>query len=528
MIYRFGEFSIDTSLYELSCGDQVLRVEPLTFDLMVYLIEHRRRVVTRDELLDQLWPGKVVTDSALAARMKDARQAIGDSGERQQLIRTVRGRGYQFVAELDATIETPTDEIFDHIHAGDLLQLPSIPSVAVMPLDNLSGNPDDAYFSDGITDAIRHGLTRYRELFVMGRSSSFSLQQTPIDARQIGRKLGVKYLVQGSLRRHDNDLTITVELLDTLSARNLWSNSYHCKLREFFALEDEIVRTLVILLARRIENTAYREMQGRVPNDLDAWEWVLRGNRSFERGNSDDLVKAEERYRHAVALDPDISSAYTGLSNVLIFASWGQPSDQYRKMVQRSLAYGQKAVALDDQDSRAHYAVGHAYICLGEHDMAEFHADQALALNPAEYHNLCFKGYLLACTGRHEESESFFSQSIRRNPLSPKSCYCGVGLSRYLASRYDDATPMLNRLSGFSYVQHKLTGLAAAHAQLGNEGRAIEVLRKYYTRLDPALTAELGNEITRWQAHMSNLYSFLKPDDLEHLLEGLRKAGLSV
>lgn len=526
MIYRFDEFSINTGLYELSRQDQPLPLEPLAFDLLVYLIQHRDRVVARDELLDKLWPGKVVTDAALAARMKDTRKAIGDSGQRQQFIKTIHGRGYQFVAEIESPEPTESISIFEQIDSGQRLEFPAIPSIAVLPFANETLDPEDEYLSNGVTDAIRYGLTRFRELFVMGRSSSVGFRNTTVELTQIGRLLGVRYLVLGAVRRQDRQLGITVELVDALTGQNTWSGSYHRPMQEFFEIEDEIIRTVVAALVHQVENFAFREIQGRAPENLEAWEWVLRGNRVFELGEKEDLLQARQMYERALELEPNNSAAYTGLSNVTLYLVWGNPAEDYRDMVKRSLEYGQRAVALDDQDSRAHYAVGHGYICLAQHDMAEAHVDQALALNPGEYHNLCFKGYMLACTGRHEESQVAFEESIRRNPLSPKSCFCGVGLSDYLASNYADATVMLRRLSGYGYFQHKFSGLAAAHAQLGNEDQANEAVQEYRTQLGPARVSDLEGNSATWREHLSNVYSILQPDDLEHMFEGLRKAGL--
>lgn len=526
MIYQFDEFSINTGLYELSRQDQSLPLEPLAFDLLVYLIQHRDRVVEREELLDSLWSGKVVTDSALAARIKDTRKAIGDSGERQQFIKTVHGRGYQFVAGVE-TPEVESASIFDQIDNGQRLEYPSLPSIAVLPFANETQDPEDEYLSNGVTDALRYGLTRFRELFVMGRSSSVGFRNTDLELTKIGQQMGVRYLVLGAVRRQDRHLGITIELVDTLTGQNTWSGSYHRPIQEFFEIEDEIIRTIVAALVHQVENITFDEIRGRVAENLEAWEWVLRGNRLYELGEKEDLLQAREMYEHALELDPNNSAAYTGLSNVTLHLVWGNPAKDYRDSVKRSLEYGQRAVTLDDQDSRAHYAVGHGYICLAQHDMAEAHVDQALTLNPGEYHNLCFKGYMLACTGHHEESRTAFGESIRRNPLSPKSCFCGVGISDYLASNYADATVMLRRLSGYGYFAHKYCGLAAAHAQLGNEDQATEALQKYRTELDPAVLSHLGDDSDRWRQYISNVYSILQPDDVEHVFEGLSKAGLT-
>jgi len=179
---------------------------------------------------------------------------------------------------------------------------------------------------------------------------------------------------------------------------------------------------------------------------------------------------------------------------------------------------------LDDNDSRAHYAVGHAYFCAGRHELAEFHIEKALALNPGEYDNLCFKGYLLACTGRHDESKTCLTDSMRHNPLAPNSCLCALGMSDYLARRYEGATLMLMRLS--SDPARKFSCLAASFAQLGRDTEARAAAVEFRASMDPKLSSLLGNDRNKWRDHWAKIFSIFTHEDFEHLLEGLRKAGL--
>ena len=218
LIYQFNQFSLDTAQYRLTKAGDSVAVEPLVFDLLVYLLENRERVVSRDELLNTLWEGKVVTDAALAARLKDARKAVGDSGSKQQVIKTLHGRGYQFVAALDEADLARTEA-----EDSTTLPLPEIPSIAVLPFDNLSSDPEQDYFSDGIVEDVITALSHFSELFVIARNSSFSYKGKSIDTRRIARELGVRYLLEGSVRRSEKRIRISGQLVNALEGNQLWA-----------------------------------------------------------------------------------------------------------------------------------------------------------------------------------------------------------------------------------------------------------------------------------------------------------------
>jgi adenylate cyclase len=524
MIYLFEQFTIDTGQYQLSLEGNPVPVEPLVFDLLVYLIKNRERVVGRDELLENLWEGKVVTDSALAARLKDARKVLGDSGDRQEFIKTVHGRGYQFIAPIVNSGKVDPMQTVEKIITGQNLELPAKPSIAVLPLQNESEDIEAGYFSDGVTDGIINGLTRFRDLFVMGRSSSFSFKDKAVDTTEIGRQLGVRYIVQGAVRKLGERVRVSVELVDAETGQNLWSEHYDRELKDVFAVEDEVTQAIVATLVTQVEDAAYHHSKIRASENLEAYEWLLQGNRFTDRGGKEDLFEARRMYQKALALDPDFSAAYTGMSKTYMYEHWGHLAEDYDNAINRSIEFGQKAVELDDKNSRAHYAVGHAYFCNGQHELAEFHIEKALALNPGEYDNLCFKGYLLACTGRHEESRSCLSDSMRHNPLAPNSCLCALGMSDYLAGRYEEATVMLTRLA--SDPPRKFSCLAASYAHLGRDVEARAAAAEFRDLMEPDLVSELKDDYTKWRVYWARVFSIFTPADFERLLEDLRKAGL--
>ena len=406
----------------------------------------------------------------------------------------------------------------------DRLRLPAKPSIAVLPFTNVSGDPEEEYFSDGVTDGIINGLTRFRDLFVMGRSSSFSFRDQAVEVTELGRKLGVQYVVQGTVRKREDRVRITVELVDAATGQNVWAERYDRDLKDIFAVEDEVTTTIVAALALRVEDAAYKRSESRPLENLAAYDWLLRGNRCLERGGKEDLLEAQRMYERAIELDPNYAAAYAGLAKACQYEHWSHFAENHLEAMNRGLEFARKAVALDDMDSRAHYALSHAYFCEGQHELAEFHIEQAVTLNPSEYHNLCQKGWVLACMGKHDESTSCLTDSLRRNPFAPNSCLLALGISDYLARRYQGATVALTRLS--SDFPRKFSFLAASYAQLGRDDEAHAAAAEFQELMGPEPTTLQGGDSERWRDHWFKLFQFMNPEDFEHLLEGLRKAGL--
>src|SRR5438270_1123802 len=210
---RFEDCSLDRDRRELRLGGDIVPVEPKVFDLLRYLIQHRERVVSRDELLDAVWNGRIVSDSALATCINAARVAIGDSGEAQGLIKTLPRRGFRFIGAVREEKASAT-EAHDRLTPAGIFELPAKPSIAVLPFQNLSSDPEQEYFADGIVEDIISGLSRIRWLFVIARNSSFVYKGRAVDAKQVGRELGVRYLLEGSVRRAGDRIRISAQVIE--------------------------------------------------------------------------------------------------------------------------------------------------------------------------------------------------------------------------------------------------------------------------------------------------------------------------
>jgi len=446
MIYRFADCELDTTTFELRCGGAARDVQPQVLELLRYLIENRDRMVTKDELFDEVWSGRIVSESALSSRIKAARQAIGDDGGTQRLIRTVHGRGFRFVAEIensgtadDNISAAPASRTDVDVCPGDR------PSVAVLPFVNMSGDPEQEYFSDGITEDIITALSKYRWFFVTARNSSFSYKIKDVTVRQIAAELGVRYVLEGSVRRADSRVRITCQLIDARNGTHIWGEHYDGDLTDIFALQDEITSSIVSALGPELTSAEQARARTSRPENLAAWDYHLRGMWHTWRYTRADGQKAVENFERAIAVDPELSSAYAGLSLVLslqVLMGW---ITETSAALQRARQTAETALRLDPKDAFPHIVMGRIFTLYGEHENALTELYMARDLNP----NFALTHFGLAFTltwfGRAEEALEHVERAIRQSPNDPVrwSFEMIKGTALWWSGRLNDAVPIL-------------------------------------------------------------------------------------
>jgi TolB-like protein len=267
MQFRFADHVLDVSLRELRRSGKPIAVEPQVFDLLVYLIRNREHVVTKDDLLDSIWGGRIVSESTLTSRINAARAAVGDTGEAQRLIRTLPRKGFRFVG--DVTVPRPAEP-----------SLPAIPrdrpSIAVLPFDNLGGHREQEYFADGIVEEIITSLSRIKWLFVISRNSTFVYKGRPVDVRTVGRELGVRYVLEGSVRRSGNQLRLTGQLIETETATHVWADRYDGTLGDIFRLQDDMTMSVIGAVEPNLRKAEVERARRKRPDNLDAYDLFLR------------------------------------------------------------------------------------------------------------------------------------------------------------------------------------------------------------------------------------------------------------
>jgi len=417
------------------------------------------------------------------------------------------------------------DDDFDSLleHTFKDPPLPDGPSVAVLPFENKSDDLNQAYFADGLTESIISGLTRFHEILVIGVKSILIVREQTTDTREIGRSLGVAHVVEGSVRKTGEHLRVTARLVDATTGQHLWTEHYDRDLDEILVVQDDITNVIVATLAGQIERLELRRVATKPVEHMVAYDCLLRGRQCSNRYTKDGEVEARCHFERALELNPDYAAAYAGLSISYLHeyeASWSETPEE---AIDRAYNSAQKAVALDDADSPARYAIASACHYRGQTELALIHIEKALELNPNDYHNICAKAWFLAGY-RTSESVDCSIEAMRLNPLVPDNCLFAVGMAEYIAGQYENALKAFVKMSGWGL--HRPAWIAACYAQLGRDEQARTAATEVWNLApgDPSVPNE--NDLERWRAYWSRLIIVEDPKDLARFLEGLRMAGL--
>jgi TolB-like protein len=521
----FADHVLDTDRRELRRGSEPIAVEPQVFDLLVYLIENRERVVSKGDLIASVWDGRIVSESTLTSRINAARKAVGDSGEIQKLIRTIARRGFRFVGEVRApsdsdglapVVEPPADEPYERPR----LALPPSdrPAIAVLPFANMSGDPEQEYFSDGITEDIITALSKLRWFFVIARNSSFIYKAKSVHLRQVAEELGVGYVVEGSVRKSGERVRITVQLNDAGTGSHIWAERYDRRLADVFALQDEITEAIVAAIEPQLYASENFRAQRKPPDNVDAWDLVMRGLSHFWRVTRQDSVIAQALLEKAIAIDPNYGQALGVLAVSYTFGFHMGWADRVATMPAAERA-ALAAIRADSEDPWAHHALGCVYLFARRFDdsLAEF--ELALGLNPNFSLAQGFHGLALAYCGRSEEADRAARRALRLSPRDPLAAlFSGIAAyAQFVGRNYPEAMRLAReaiRQRGDFVGAHRV--LAAAAGMAGNTEAAAVALREL-RRLQPNISL----------AWIANEMPILQDSELEHYLEAFRRAGLA-
>jgi TolB-like protein len=300
--YLFEDCILDTDRRELHRGAEVVSIAPQVLDLLAYLISNRERVVSKDDLIAAIWDGRAISDAALTTRLKVVRTAIGDTGEAQRLIKTLPRRGFRFVGtvreEVTAAATIPVEQ------ARPVLVLPDKPSIAVLPFSNLSSDVEQEYFTDGVVEEIITALSRMRWLFVIARNSSFAYKGRSVDVKQVGRELGVRYVLEGSVRQAASRVRITGQLIDAATSAHLWADRFDGTLDDIFDLQDQVTASVVGAMAPKLEQAEIERARRKPTENLDAYDYFLRGMASTHQLSPDGITRAQKAFAQAVDISP--------------------------------------------------------------------------------------------------------------------------------------------------------------------------------------------------------------------------------
>ena len=323
MKFSFDSHILDTDRRELRRGSELVAMQPQVFDLLVHLLKHRDHVVSRDDLIALVWGGRIVSDSTLDSRINAARNAVGDNGKEQKLIRTIPRKGLRFVGAVNGAIGRRSA---GSCRAGRrpnrhnrALPLPDRPAIAVLPFDNMSGDQEQEYFSDGISEDIITALSKLRWFFVIARNSSFTYKGKAVHMKQVAAELGVRYVVEGSVRKSGDRVRITAQLNDTATGSHIWAEHYDRDLLDVFAVQDEITDAIVAAIEPQIYAAENFRSRRKPPNSVDAWDLVMRALSHHWRVTRTDSAAAQALLEKAIAIDPDYGQALSLLATNHMF-----------------------------------------------------------------------------------------------------------------------------------------------------------------------------------------------------------------
>jgi TolB-like protein len=513
MTFTFAGYVLDTQTHQLSHNGVPQAVEPQVFDLLSLLAKEAGNLVTKDQMIAEIWGGRVVAEATIDGRIAAARKAVGDDGRKQAVIATVVRRGIRLVVPVEVNASTPgtTPPLppIVPVIPVEQNQTTLMPTLVVLPFKIASGGLDE-YFCDGLTEDVIANLTHFRELRVIASSSSFHFKNRDIPITEVAKTLGVDYIVDGSVRRAGQRLRVAVQLIEATTGVSLWADRYDRQLEDIFAIQDAITHMIVASLGVRMQDAALTHALRKSPAEWDAYDCLLRARRYT--ATLDEAMHAEARdlLERAVTLDPNYAEAHALLANVYLaehrFAANPRPDS-----IERALAMALKATQLDPQSAyaRCWLAIVHFF----QKDIGKFEAEaqRALDLNPNDPEILAEVGHYLSFRGEYERGSELSNRAKALNPLHPGWFHFSSALLHFHQRQHEDVLLDVQRISmpGF-YWTHLLNAAALGH--LGRDEANLSLAKMKASK--PGVSAAM--EIQKWN---------VVPQDCAHIMEGLRKAG---
>ncbi|MBR0825208.1 winged helix-turn-helix domain-containing protein [Bradyrhizobium manausense] len=515
MRYLFDEYAFDTDRRELRRGTNVVSIAPQVFDLLDYLIRNRERVVSKDDLINTIWNGRSVSDAALTTRLNAVRSAIGDSGEEQRLIKTLPRKGFRFVGQVREAREAAG------MNSGEAapesaLAVPDKPSIVVLPFENMSGDPEQDYFADGMVEDIITALSRFKSLFVIARNSSFVYKGRTVDVRQVGRELGVRYVLEGSVRKAGHRVRITGQLVEAATDRHLWADNFDGALEDVFGLQDQVTMSVVGLIAPKLEQAEIERSRQKPTDKLDSYDLYLRGMALAPKRRTQ--LEAREFFKKAIERDPDYAAAYA-------MAAWTFLVQQVTGGLPLSADMRAEAIQLARLGARAENSdaftlarCGHVLTYFGhEYDRGLFMVEQAVALNANLAIAWYSRGWVALMCGETERAIESFERMIRLSPFDPlrASTWLGISFAHFHQGRFEEGCVSAAKVLQFNADANMLEAYIANSVGAGHVAEAREAAARLL-KLQPDYHASHGREAV----------PFRSIEVRERITASLRAAGL--
>ena len=521
MRYKFNNFVLDSERFELMQGQSLVPTEPQIFELLLLLLQNEGRMVSKEEINQQVWKGRVVSDAALSSRIKSLRQLLGDDGKSQQVIRTVHKKGFRFVAAVEKLpADTATMPEPSTTSIGEPLKTaPTKPTVAVLAFANLSSADEQEYFSDGVSADIITHLSKHRWLNVVARNTTFGFKGREMDARSLGKELAANYIVAGSVQRISNRVRVSVNLVDTSNGYQKWAERYDREIGDIFLVQDEITEKITARLEPEIGFAERNRVVSARPANLKAWDCYHLGVYHFYEFTGDGNLQAQKLLKQSQVLDQHFGEAYAWWAYAVVLGMVYWETEPTQELLDEALAACDTALSLDHQNATFYALRARVLLARKEYDRAIAENKKAIELNPTFAAAHCGLGDSLAYEGRYDESVSCFEKAVALSPNDPQlwAFYTYGALMLIFKKDFAAAIEWAKQAMLIPNCQYWASAhQAVALAHLGRLDEANYFIKKVL------------QEIPRFSLRFARqkMFYLKKQDQVELYLQGLELAGL--
>jgi TolB-like protein/Tfp pilus assembly protein PilF len=533
LLEGFG--AVDPAFEDWLAGERA-RLDALAQEVMGRLLDHLTAAGETERAID-LARRLLALDPLREPVHRALMRLYAGQGDRALALKQYQACREVLARELGVAPEPETEALHGELRRGEAVpepspqpaagpapSLPDKPSLAVLPFVNMSADAEQEYFADGLTEDIITELSRFRSLFVIASNSSFAYKGRAVDVREVGRELGVHFVVEGSVRRAGQRVRVTAQLTEAATGNHLWAERYDRDMVDVFAVQDEITRTIAGTVGGRVEVADHRRVLRLSADDLAAYDLYTQAKVLIWEFTKENNAKARALLERAVALDPGLARAHAQLSLAHMMdwmAFWVADREAAERLF---LDHARTAVRLDGDDSRTRWQLGEALVCVGEYDEARHQMETSMRLNPNDAEALGLFGFYLTAVGEPERALEFFEEAARLDPSDPNWRHWLKGIACYCARRYDEAIQSLIRVRDMT---NEVRGwLAASHGQAGHQAEAKRYLDAFLDHAEAEMVGFPGRRLRDWEPYWMAAIRFRDRADLEHLLDGLRKAGL--
>jgi TolB-like protein len=432
MIYQFGPFELDVAAVELRQGDKTRLVEPQVFALLALLVENRERLVSKDEIIEKVWDGRIVSDTAVTSRIKSARRALGDDGKSQRFIRTIHGQGYRFIASAKASrgkttfdasapaSGNPVENVASGTtEAASSWDMDSRPSLGVLPFRLLGDGGQYAALSVALPDELITELSRLRWLFIIARGSSFRLQAAGGDIREIGALLQVRYCLSGTVEVQDRNIVVAVELADTKDGGIVWADRFSGRVDDVHLMREDIRARVLMALEIHLPAHEANRARYRAAENLDAWSLYHLGLQHLYRFNRLDNIAATDLFQRAVTLDPAFARAHAGLSFMHFQSAFMRYSDDIPTEIGHARRFAERGMELDPLDPFVNFTMGRTYWLEGDLETSLGWLERSTTISPHYAQGIYARAWTEALANRAQDGRVHADLAMRLSPLDP-------------------------------------------------------------------------------------------------------------